>query len=629
MSGLMQSTTSGRADLGAEGRSNAAIPLLEVRDFGLEFRTRSGTVHALADINLAIHKGETVGLVGESGSGKSVLSYAMLGISDPAARVTGGTAVFGGLDLLRASEAELADIRGREVSMIFQNPRTALNPIRKIGKQIEDVLKRHAAVPGSALRQRAIDALREVQIPDPERRYHAYPFELSGGMCQRVMIALALACKPALLVADEPTTGLDVTTQAGIMDLIKGLAAAHQMATLFITHDLGLAADHCDRIVVMHAGHVVEAAPVQTLFAAPRHPYTAQLIQATPAHDTRLERLSAIPGNLPDLRRADLPPCRFSERCPRASAQCAGALPRIDARDVQGVACWHPLEFLSPDRLGTTGTEDLQGAGMNPVLLETIGLSKRFLVGKTTKGPYLHAVDDVSMRIERGESVGLVGESGCGKSTLVRLVARLLDATEGSIVFNERDIGGLAARDFARRPERAKIQMVFQDPTDSLNPRYTAFDCIAEPVRLLGSQRGQSAAELGARVQALADSVGLAPELLSRFPHQLSGGQKARVGIARALGHRSGIVDPRRAVLGARRLGAGDHSAIAGALAARTWAVLSVRVARSECGAPAMRPCGGDVSRAGHRNRAGRGLVCQPASPLYAGTAVGDSWCRQ
>ena len=205
---------------------SAPIPLLEVRDFGLEFRTRSGTVHALADINLAIHKGETVGLVGESGSGKSVLSYAILGISDRAAKVTGGTAVFGGLDLLKAKESELADIRGREVSMIFQNPRTALNPIRKIGKQIEDVLKRHAAVPGIDLKRRAIEALREVNIPDPERRYHAYPFELSGGMCQRVMIALALACKPALLVADEPTTGLDVTTQAGIMDLINGLASA-------------------------------------------------------------------------------------------------------------------------------------------------------------------------------------------------------------------------------------------------------------------------------------------------------------------------------------------------------------------------------------------------------------------
>ena len=319
------------------------VPLLEVRSFGLQFRTRSGMVHALADINLAIHRGETVGLVGESGSGKSVLSYALLGISDRAAEVTGGSANFGGLDLLKASESELMDVRGREVSMIFQNPRTALNPIRKIGHQIEDVLRRHAAVPGVQLRARAVEALKQVNIPDPERRYHAYPFELSGGMCQRVMIALALACKPALLIADEPTTGLDVTTQAGIMDLIRDLAVERRMATLFITHDLGLAADYCDRIVVMHAGHVVEVAPVAQLFDEPRHPYTAQLIRATPARDSQLLALSSIPGNLPDLRRDDLPPCRFSERCTRVSAQCAEPLPAIDALAKRAVACWHPL----------------------------------------------------------------------------------------------------------------------------------------------------------------------------------------------------------------------------------------------------------------------------------------------
>lgn len=323
------------------------VPLLKVENFALEFRTRSGVVHALEGLNLAIRKGETVGLVGESGSGKSVLSFAMLGISDAAARVTSGSALFGGLDLLKAREAELAEIRGREISMIFQNPRTALNPIRRVGVQIEDVLKRHAAVRSADLRARAVDALRSVNIPDPERRYSAYPFELSGGMCQRVMIALALACGPSLLIADEPTTGLDVTTQAGIMDLIAERAQASGMATLFITHDLGLAAEHCDRIIVMHAGHIVEAAPRAELFAAPRHPYTAQLIRATPAADSVLEGLSSIPGNLPDLRRNDLPACRFRARCERASSACDAPLPRIDAEAHSGVdsgvACWHPL----------------------------------------------------------------------------------------------------------------------------------------------------------------------------------------------------------------------------------------------------------------------------------------------
>jgi peptide/nickel transport system ATP-binding protein len=334
---------------------NTPPPLLEVRDFGLEFRTRSGTVHALEGIDLTLHKGETVGLVGESGSGKSVLSYALLGISDRAARVTGGRAHFDGIDLLQASEAELQDLRGREISMIFQSPRTALNPIRPVGLQIEDVLRRHAAVgPGrgadlpTSLKQRAVQALREVAIADPERRVAAYPFEMSGGMCQRVMIALALACRPRLLIADEPTTGLDVTTQAAVMDLITGLARERDMATLFITHDLALAADHCDRIVVMHAGHAVESAPRAQLFAAPRHPYTARLMSSTPGPVSRVTSLQPVPGNLPDLRRDDLPACRFAERCERASDRCRTERPRLDPDAAHAVACWHPLDRTMP-----------------------------------------------------------------------------------------------------------------------------------------------------------------------------------------------------------------------------------------------------------------------------------------
>ena len=329
------------------------VPLLDVQDFGLQFRTRSGTVHALEHVNLRLNKGEIVGLVGESGSGKSVLSYALLGISDAAAQVTGGSAMFGGLDLLSASPRTLADLRGREISMIFQSPRTALNPIRTIGLQIEDVLRRHAVhtrvgsgtgpEQGRGLRDLAIQALREVAIADPERRYNAYPFELSGGMCQRVMIAIALACRPSLLIADEPTTGLDVTTQAAVMDLITGLARSRQMATLFITHDLGLAAEYCDRIVVMHAGHAVESAPTKALFAAPRHPYTSRLISSTPDQQASLAELLPVPGQLPDLRRSDLPHCRFVERCTRASERCQGPLPTLAMNTEHVVACWHPL----------------------------------------------------------------------------------------------------------------------------------------------------------------------------------------------------------------------------------------------------------------------------------------------
>jgi peptide/nickel transport system ATP-binding protein len=329
-------------------------PLLDVRDFGLEFRTRGGTVRALEGVSLQLHKGEIVGLVGESGSGKSVLSYALLGISDRAARVTSGTAVFGGMDLLKAREAELANLRGREISMVFQSPRTALNPIRRVGHQLEDVLRRHAAAPGvnlgRSLKERAVQALRDVAIADPERRLSAYPFEMSGGMCQRVMIALALACRPSLLIADEPTTGLDVTTQAAVMDLITGLARERHMATLFITHDLALAADHCDRIVVMHAGHTVECASTKALFAAPRHPYTARLMSSTPGERSSLSSLEPVPGNLPDLKRDDLPVCRFAERCERVTDRCRRERPLLDSAALHGVACWHPLTEAAPQR---------------------------------------------------------------------------------------------------------------------------------------------------------------------------------------------------------------------------------------------------------------------------------------
>ncbi len=320
----------------------AAVPLLSVRDLSVEFRTRAGVIQALDRVSFEVARGETVGVVGESGSGKSVTAFALLRILDPAARITGGTAVFGGLDLLAARESELQLQRGRELSMIFQNPRTALNPIRPVGRQIEDVLLRHANIPQGDARKRAVELLAQVQIPDPARRHAAYAFELSGGMCQRVMIALALACSPALLIADEPTTGLDVTTQAAIMDLIGELAGKTRMATLLITHDLALAAEHCDRIVVMHAGHVVEIAPTAALFESPRHPYTAKLIAATPGRVERLDQLAAIPGGLPDLR-GELPPCRYRFRCERHAPICDGPLPRAEVLPGHVVACAKPL----------------------------------------------------------------------------------------------------------------------------------------------------------------------------------------------------------------------------------------------------------------------------------------------
>lgn len=319
------------------------VPLLEVADFSVEFHTRLGTVKALEEVGFSLDRGEIIAMVGESGSGKSVTAFGIMGILEAAARVTAGRIVFGGLDLLQVAEAELATIRGRELAMIFQNPRGALNPIRRVGQQIGDVLWRHAPLPRVDVKRRAIELLTQVRIPDAERRYAAYPFELSGGMCQRVGIAMALACEPALLIADEPTTGLDVTTQAAVMDLIVDLARKRHMATLLITHDLGLAAEYCERLVVMHAGHVVESAPTGELFAKPRHPYTSRLIASTPHGSGQLEALSAIPGGLPDLR-GELPPCRYRGRCERYTSHCDEApLPRLQMAPLHLVACRHPL----------------------------------------------------------------------------------------------------------------------------------------------------------------------------------------------------------------------------------------------------------------------------------------------
>jgi len=322
-------------------------PALCVDRLSLEFRTRSGLVRALDNVTFSVRKGETIALVGESGSGKSVTAYAIMGILDPAGRVTSGQAMFDEIDLLSASPKQWA-IRGRRIAMIFQNPRSALNPIRPVGRQIADVLMRHRELPARAARLQAIEMLRAVGITDPARRASAYPFELSGGMCQRVMIAIALAAKPSLLIADEPTTGLDVTTQAVIMDLIADLATELGMATIFITHDLALASQRAARIVVMHAGHVVENAPTTELFVQPRHPYTAELIAATPDSAANLDDLAAIAGSLPDLRRPDLPACRYLERCSRKTEQCAQTLPQAVLGPEHIVACWNPIPAQAP-----------------------------------------------------------------------------------------------------------------------------------------------------------------------------------------------------------------------------------------------------------------------------------------
>lgn len=468
-------------------------PLLDVRDLSVEFRTRRGTVRAVSAVNLSLGKGETVGIVGESGSGKSVTSYAVMRILDRAGRIASGSIDFGGMRLDKADESDMSDLRGREISMIFQNPRAALNPIRTVGKQIEDVLIRHARCTRAQAKAHAIAALRRVRIRDPEQRYHAYPFELSGGMCQRVVIAIALACRPQLLIADEPTTGLDVTTQRAVMELVRELTRSEGMATLLITHDLGLAGEYCDRIVVMENGVVVEAAETEILFARPQHPYTRKLLRATPHAANRLRDL------LPE------------DHTPATDASLSSSADPVAAE---------PETLLEVDNLVK-------------VFSPPAGLLSRW---KSAASSGYRAVDGISFSIARGESVGLVGESGCGKSTTSAMIMRLMDPSSGSIRFQGVELTELSAPQFARSPQRRALQMVFQDAHESLNPRHTAAESIAEPLRRLECLT--DAQDIRHRVEGLAAQVGLPLNLLERFPHQLSGGQKARVGIARAIATR-------------------------------------------------------------------------------------------
>ena len=452
------------------------LPLLQIDDLHVTFSTRRGAVEAVRGVTLSLQPGETLGLVGESGSGKSVTGFAATRLLDPAGRITGGRIQFRGRDITRASGEDFRNLNGPAMAMIFQNPRAALNPIRAIGQQIADAILAHKPVSKHEALAAALALLRAVQIRDPEARMSAYPHELSGGMCQRVMIAMAISCDPALLIADEPTTGLDVSTQKVVMDLLAAIAAARGMATILITHDLGLAARYCRRILVMEQGRMVEEAEPETLFCAPQHPYTRRLVAASPTVTSRVEDIVSDDDHWPASESAKAP--------------------------------------------------DLPVAAGTPPLLEVLNIVKHYDQGAA-------AVADFSLTMKAGECVGLVGESGSGKSTISRMICRLIDPSEGEIVFDGQSIGHIPARDFHRSPFRKDIQIVFQDSNDSLNPRYTAFDCIAHPLLRLSGMRGGD--ELRHRVGECARRVGLPEQLLSRFPHQLSGGQKARVGIARAI----------------------------------------------------------------------------------------------
>ncbi|WP_049900799.1 dipeptide ABC transporter ATP-binding protein [Halococcus agarilyticus] len=572
--------------------------LLSIAGLRTEFATERGAVKAVDGLDLTIEPGETVGLVGESGSGKSVTALSAMGLVDDPGRVADGTVEFhdedlarsfadeyrgefadpeaGTVDLTRAPEDAMRTVRGGEMSMIFQDPMTSLNPAVPVGEQVAESLRLHQyggrkkdswlnavreILPktGSdiddAILEDTIEMLAEVGIPEPAARVDEYPHEFSGGMRQRVLIAIALACRPQLLIADEPTTALDVTIQAQILDLINDLQDEYGMSVLFITHDLGVIAETADRVAVMYAGEIVEEGPVEEIFANPSHPYTYTLLESIPREDT--DRLTPIEGNVPDL--VDLPDgCHFAPRCPWAQPECReGEIPYlqhgpddVDHRSKCILEDFDTSEY--GDEEGAVATSEpvsTQGTTEEP-LLAVDGLKKHFSQADDLLDSWLareqkpvRAVDGVDFEVYEGETLGLVGESGCGKSTTGRTLLRLLEPTDGRVVFAGEDLGDLDKDGL--RAKRRDMQMIFQDPMSSLDPRMTVGATIAEPLTIHDLPAAESDDDRSDRqrrrdrVEELIEAVGLEVGQYDRYPHELSGGQRQRVGIARAL-----AVDP-------------------------------------------------------------------------------------
>lgn len=520
--------------------------LLDVRDLTVDFMTKTGLLTAINEVSFHIKKGEIVCLVGESGSGKTITSLSIMRLIEHAnGQIADGTIRFAQQDIAQMQQEEIRKIRGKKIAMIFQEPMTALDPVFTIGFQIMEVILRHEPVSKEDAWKRAVYLLQRVGIPEPEIRMNQYPHELSGGMRQRAMIAIALACNPELLIADEPTTALDVTIQSQILDLLRELKDEFQMSILLITHDLGVAAEMADRIIVMYTGRVVEQATVHQLFERPYHPYTQGLLQSIPSIEVeRGSRLHSIKGTIPSL--TNLPSgCRFQPRCPHATLHCESHEPMLAELDGRQVACWHAKEIAErdkdvlhfqtkPERGETQRAEAAtQGNSDRNVLIDVRDLKKYFPIKKGILNRVtgqIKAVDGVTFQIFQGETFGLVGESGCGKTTLGRTLLRLQQATSGRVLFEDRDLFQMNGKEM--REARREMQIIFQDPYGSLNPRWTIGDIIEEPLRAHGSLQGQ---DLKYRVQELLEWVGLDPAWYKRYPHEFSGGQRQRIGIARAI----------------------------------------------------------------------------------------------
>ncbi|MDZ4657860.1 MAG: ABC transporter ATP-binding protein [Bythopirellula sp.] len=502
---------------------------IEVDDLRTYFHTEEGVVRAVDGISFTIPVGHTLGIVGESGSGKSVTSLSIMRLLTASARIESGRIALLGKDLVKLPEPQMRSIRGKDVSMIFQEPMTSLNPVYTVGSQVAEAIILHQKVSHAEARQRTIDLFREVGIPNPEQRVDAYPHQMSGGQKQRVMIAMALSCNPKLLIADEPTTALDVTIQAQILEILRKLRDERGMAILFITHDLGVIAEIADEVLVMYRGEMVERGSVLDIFSNPQHPYTKGLLACRPRLDTKYRRLPTVDDFMEVHRsngRLELREKKMTdERLRELTAEGRGTLLHPQS---ELAAMGHPWE-QTPRAADTTAVAE----GTRP-LLEVENLTVHFPVRRGILGrvvDHVRAVDGISFRVYKGQTLGLVGESGCGKTTTGRAILRLIEPTGGKVLLDGTDVRRLSGRQLQRF--RSRMQIVFQDPYGSLNPRMTIESAITEPMII--QRLGKSSRERRDQAAALLEEVGMSANHLRRYPHEFSGGQRQRICIARAI----------------------------------------------------------------------------------------------